>query len=74
VPLEPHLSHFVLVESNKWVSKTGTMFDFARALNLPVAVMLVNGGQITAGEALQNVRNGWPLLALIGMHQQHSIW
>jgi hypothetical protein len=65
-PLEPNHSHFVLVESNEWGGETGTMFDLARALNLPVATMLVNGGQITADEALQSVRNGWPLLVLEG--------
>lgn len=65
-PLEPNHSHFVLVESDEWGGETGTMFDLARALNLPVATMLINGGQITAGEALQSVRNGWPLLVLEG--------
>jgi SLOG in TRPM, prokaryote len=65
-PLEPNHSHFVLVESNEWGAETGTMFELARALNLPVATMLINGGEITAKEALQSVRNGWQLLVLEG--------
>ncbi|MGH7984352.1 MAG: hypothetical protein ACREFF_14600 [Candidatus Udaeobacter sp.] len=65
-PLEPNHSHLVLVKSNEWGGETGTMFELARAVNLPVATMLANGGQITAGEALQSVRNGWPLLVLEG--------
>jgi hypothetical protein len=63
-PLEPNHSHFVLVESNDWGGETGTMFELARALNVPVATMLINGGAIAGGEALQSVRNGWQLLVV----------
>jgi SLOG in TRPM, prokaryote len=65
-PLEPNHSHFVLVESGEWGGETGTMFELAQALNVPVATMLINGGKITAGEALQSVRNGWQLLVVEG--------
>lgn len=65
-PLEPNHSHFVLVESNDWGGETGTMFKLARALNVPVATMLINGGAIAGGEALQSVRNGWQLLVVEG--------
>ena len=65
-PLEPNHSHFVLVESNEWGGETGTMFELARALNVPVATVLVNGGTIAAEEALQSVRNGWQLLVVEG--------
>jgi len=65
-PLEPNHSHFVLVESDKWGGETGTMFELARALNVPVATMLINGGSIAGGEALQTVRNGWQLLVVEG--------
>lgn len=65
-PLEPNHSHFVLVESDEWGGETGTMFKVAKALNVPVATMLINGGQIAGSEALQSVRNGWQLLAVEG--------
>ena len=65
-PLEPNHSHFVLVESDEWGGETGTMFKLARALNVAVATLLINGGQIAESEALRSVRNGWPLLVIEG--------
>jgi hypothetical protein len=65
-PLEPNHSHFVLVESDEWGGETGTMFKLARALNVAVATLLINGGQIAESEALRSVRNGWPLLVVDG--------
>jgi len=65
-PLEPNHSHFVLVESDEWGGETGTMFKLARALNVAVVTLLINGGQIAESEALQSVRNGWPLLVVEG--------
>ena len=64
--LEPNHSHFVLVESDEWGSETGTMFKVAKALNVPVATMVINGGPIVENEALRSVRNGWPLLVVEG--------
>ena len=65
-PLEPNHSHFVLVEGDEWGGETGTMFKLARALNVPVATTLINGGPIAGSEALQSVRNGWQLLVIEG--------
>jgi hypothetical protein len=65
-PLEPNHSHFVLVESNEWGGETETMLKIAQAFKTPVVAMLVNGGPIAAEEALQSVRNGWPLLVVEG--------
>ena len=65
-PLEPNHSHFVLVESNEWGGETGKMLELARAFNAPIVAILVNGGAIAADEALQSVRNGWPLLVIEG--------
>jgi hypothetical protein len=65
-PLEPNHSHFVLVESDEWGGETGTMFKVAKALNVSVATMLINGGQIAESEALQSVRNGWQLFVIEG--------
>src|SRR5437764_3028288 len=42
------------------------MFKVAKALNVPVATMLINGGAIAAHEALQSVRNGWQLFVIEG--------
>jgi hypothetical protein len=65
-PLEPNHSHFVLVESNEWGGETTKMLELARAFNTPTVSILVNGGAIAADEALQSVRNGWPLLVIEG--------
>ena len=65
-PLEPNHFHFVLVESNEWGGETGKMLELARAFNAPTVAILVNGGTIAADEALQSVRNGWPLLVIEG--------
>jgi SLOG in TRPM, prokaryote len=64
--LEPNHSHFVLVESNDWGGETGKMLELARTFNAPIVAILVNGGAIAADEALQSVRNGWPLLVVEG--------
>ena len=65
-PLEPNHSHFVLVESDEWGGETPMIFKLAGALNVAVATMLINGGQIAGNEALQSVRNGWHLLVIEG--------
>jgi hypothetical protein len=65
-PLEPNHSHFVLVETNEWGGETTKMLELARAFNAPIVAILVNGGAIAADEALQSVRNGWPLLVVEG--------
>lgn len=64
--LEPNHSHFVLVESNDWGGETTTMLKLARGCNAPIVAILVNGGTVAADEALQSVRNGWPLLVMEG--------
>ena len=64
--LEPNHSHFVLVESDEWGGETAKMLELARAFNAPIVAILVNGGAIAADEALQSVRNGWPLLVIEG--------
>jgi SLOG in TRPM, prokaryote len=63
-PLDPNHSHFVLVESDEWGGETRTMFKLAAAFNVTVATILINGGQIAGNEALQSVRNGWPVLVV----------
>lgn len=66
--LDPHHSHFVLVQSDQWGGETETMFSLAQELAQDIAVItiLVNGGAIARNEALQTVRRGWPLLVIEG--------
>ncbi|HEX5748855.1 MAG TPA: DUF4231 domain-containing protein [Archangium sp.] len=67
-PLDEHHSHFVLVDSDTWGGETQTLFSLAAALakDIPVTVVLVNGGDISKQEALAAVRHGWPLIVLQG--------
>lgn len=65
-PLEPNHSYFVLVESDEWGGETGKMLELACTFNVPIVAILVNGGAITADEALQSVRKGCQLLVIEG--------
>ena len=42
------------------------MLELVRSFNARIVAILVNGGAIAADEALQSVRNGWPLLVIEG--------
>ena len=71
VSLEPHHTHFVLVETAQWGGETGTMYNLVSACrqqteNLPVFTVLVNGGEISRLEILQNVRLGIPIIVIEG--------
>jgi hypothetical protein len=65
-PLDPNHSHFVLVEGKEWGSETGTLFEIAAVLNVPVLAILVNGGTVAKDELLQSVRRGWPVIVIEG--------
>ncbi len=71
-PLDPNHSHFALTPTTEWGSETATMFQLAVALSKreakprPLAALLFNGGMIAKQEALQCIRQGWPLIALQG--------
>lgn len=71
-PLDPNHSHFALTPTTEWGSETAIMFQIAAALSKreakprPLAALLFNGGMIAKQEALQCVRQGWPLIALQG--------
>ncbi len=64
--LEPHHTHFVLVDSDEWGGETAMIFELAKATRAPVAAVLANGGRITLNEALLTARNRWPLFVLEG--------
>jgi hypothetical protein len=56
----------VLVEGKEWGSETGTLFEIAAVLNVPVLAILVNGVTVAKDELLQSVRRGWPVIVIEG--------
>jgi hypothetical protein len=66
--LEPHHSHFVLVEGSEWGDETTTMYGLAKELaqHVPVVTVLINGGSLAKQEVLQSVQLGWPLVIITG--------
>ena len=71
VPLEPHHTHFVLVETDQWGGETETMYNLVSACRqqtekLPIFTILVNGGEISRLEILQSVRLGIPIIVIEG--------
>jgi hypothetical protein len=66
--LEPHHSHFVLVEGNRWGAETRMLFQLAKALAevAPTLVVVVGGSDITTEEVLQAVRLHLPILVVAG--------
>lgn len=71
-PLEPHHSHFVLVEGTDWGDETATLLDLTTDLAtsptgpLPVAVLLAGGGGIARNEMVQAARHRLPVLVIAG--------
>lgn len=68
VPLEPHHSHFVLVDGDEWGDETGALLALARALGVlgPSVAVVCGGGPVTRHEALGHVRDGRPVVVLAG--------
>ena len=67
-PLEPHHSHFVLVEGGEWGDETATLLALAAALGAgaPTAAVLCGGGVVARNETLGHVRAGRPVVVLAG--------
>ncbi|MDY6993273.1 MAG: DUF4231 domain-containing protein [Pseudomonadota bacterium] len=67
-PLEPHHSHFVLVQADQWGQETDTMYVFAAALleKKPILTVLINGGEISKREILHSVRLGISIIVIVG--------
>ena len=68
-PLEPHHSHFVLVEGAQWGAETPMLFQLADALRagpVPALALVVGGGSTTTQEVLRAVRQRIPLLVITG--------
>src|SRR4029077_15864190 len=68
VPLEPHHTHFVLVEDAGWGGETETMLSLVDALSAaaPALVVVANGGSVSRREVLGHVRSGREVVVLAG--------
>ena len=68
VPLEPHHSHFVLVDGHHWGDETPALLALARALGrqAPSVAVICGGGPVTRKEVLGHVRDGRPVIVLGG--------
>jgi hypothetical protein len=66
--LEPHHSHFVLVDSQEWGGEVKLMYGIADHLSaqVPSLALLVNGGGIALQEIEWNVRQGREIIVLAG--------
>jgi hypothetical protein len=66
--LEPHHSHFVLVESSQWGDEVQPMYDLARYFSRRAAsvTLLVNGGSISLKEVERNVQQGREIIVVAG--------
>jgi SLOG in TRPM, prokaryote len=68
VPLEPHHSHFLLVEGSEWGAETDALIELSETLaaGRPSIVILAGGGEGAKREVLEQVRRGRQVLALAG--------
>jgi TRPM family ion channel len=68
VPLEPHHSHFVLVEGQHWGDETTTMYALVAWLGCdrPSAAIFAGGGEIVIHEMQANVRQSRTMILLAG--------
>jgi len=68
VPLEPHHSHFVLVDGGAWGDETATLVALAGALGrlAPSVAVVCGGGPVTRSEVLCQAREGRHLVVVAG--------
>jgi len=68
VSLEPHHTHFVLVEGDQWGDETKTMLSLVEALaeKARSVAILAGGGPIAKREVLEHVRQGREVILLEG--------
>lgn len=66
--LEPHHSHFVLVEGTQWGDETQIMYALIGELTqqCPSVAVFAGGGEIVKQEMEANVRQGRPMILLAG--------
>jgi hypothetical protein len=67
-PLEPNHSHFLFVPGTKWGDESPWLARFATVVanGRPSATVLVNGGDVTLGDAEQSVGAGRRVIAVSG--------
>jgi hypothetical protein len=67
-PLEPHHTHFVLVEGSSWGDETDTMLSLAASLSTeaPSLAVLASGGSVSKREILGHVRAQREVVVLAG--------
>jgi hypothetical protein len=68
VPLEPHHTHFVLVEGGHWGDETEDMLSLVATLSAeaPSLAVLASGGSLSKREVLGHVRAGREVVVLAG--------
>jgi hypothetical protein len=68
VPLEPHHSHFLLVEGIEWGTETRALVELSQTLaaECPSTVVLAGGGAGARREVLEQIRRGTRVLVLAG--------
>jgi SLOG in TRPM, prokaryote len=68
IPLEPHHSHFLLVESAQWGAETNALIGLSETLGAerPSIAILAGGGEGAKREVLEQIRRGRRVLALAG--------
>ena len=68
VPLEPHHSHFVLVDGDRWGDETPALLALAGALGrqAPSVAVICGGGPVTRTEAEGHLAAGRPLVVVAG--------
>ena len=65
-PLEPHHSHFLLVPGSDWGDEAHWLAATATKIanTAPSVAILINGGEVTWKDALQNVTESRPLIVI----------
>ena len=67
-PLEPHHSHFIVVDGNDWGDETRTMYSVVQALSQDCSSIAVfaGGGDVTLREMRANVEQGREMILIAG--------
>jgi hypothetical protein len=67
--LEPHHTHYILVDSDRWGGETALMYRLAAYLSsggLSSIALLANGGRIAQDEVEENVHQGREIIVIAG--------
>lgn len=66
--LEPHHTHFVLVEGSKWGDETALMYNIAESLSAKCQSLAIfaGGGEVTIAEMMENVQQRREMVFITG--------